>query len=263
MRLLERVALITGASKGIGLAIALAYANEGADIATCARSERNLEEAAEAIRQTGRRCWYKSADVTDKAQAVATVEGALAEFGKIDILVNNAGGGDRADTRTLLEMDDKCWFDNLDLHLNSVWYFTKAVLPYMVERRYGRVINIASIGGLQGMPRLGAYTVAKHGVIGLTRTLALEAGKYGITCNAICPGATRSGWTISKTGLGKLAEEAGMDIEDYTVRSLSGSALRRIIEPEEIAQLAVYLASDAAAAMTGQSISICGGLNMH
>jgi NAD(P)-dependent dehydrogenase (short-subunit alcohol dehydrogenase family) len=263
MRLSERIALITGGSKGIGRAIALAYAREGADIAICARGERDLVAVADEVTKLGRRCWYRLCDVTLKKDALATVESALGHFGKIDILVNNAGGGAVPDYRSFLEMDDECWFANINVHLNAVWYFTKAVLAHMVERHEGRIINIASVGGLMGMPKLGAYATAKHGVIGFTRTLALEAGRYGITCNAICPGATRSGWTISPTGIGKLAEKAGISIAAFTERSVSGSALRRLIEPEEIAEMAVYLASDVGRSITGQSIAICGGLSMH
>ncbi|MGH7914852.1 MAG: SDR family NAD(P)-dependent oxidoreductase [Candidatus Binataceae bacterium] len=259
----EKIALITGSSRGIGRAIALAYAREGADVAICARGEHDLMTVAAEVTKLGRRCWYRRCDVTVKEDVFASVESALGNFGKIDILVNNAGGGAVPDYRTFLEMDDKCWFDNINVHLNAVWYFTKAMLPHMVERRSGRMINIASVGGLMGMPKLGAYAAAKHGVIGLTRTLALEVGRYGITCNAICPGATRSGWTISPEGIGKLAEKAGMDIAAFGERSVSGSALRRIIEPEEIAEMAVYLASDAGRSITGQSIAVCGGLSLH
>ena len=99
--------------------------------------------------------------------------------------MNNAGGGDVADYRTLLQMDDKCWFDNIDLNLHGTWYFTKALSPHMVERRHGRMLNIALVAGLQGVPRLGAYAAAKHAVVGLSRTLAAEAGEFGVTCNRV------------------------------------------------------------------------------
>ena len=197
MRLLGKTAVITGNSRRIGRAIALTYAREGADIAICARNASDLTAVADEVKKLGRRCWFQGCDVTVKEEAFVTVESALKQLGKIDILVNNAGGGAVPDYRTFLEMDDECWFDNINVHLNAVWYFTKALLPHMVERQSGRIINIASVGGLMGMPKLGAYAAAKHGVIGFTRTLALEVGRYGITCNAICPGATRSGWTIS------------------------------------------------------------------
>ena len=203
MRLENKIALITGGGKGIGMSIALAYAREGADVAICARTESDLANVAREITKLGRRCFYKTADVTKKAHCVAVVDATLKHFGHLDILVNNAGGGDVADHRTILEMDDKCWFDNVDLNLHSTWYFTKAILPHMVERRFGRIVNIASVAGLQGVARLGAYAAAKHGVIGLSRTLALECGEYGVTCNVICPGPTRAGWTISKAGSAK------------------------------------------------------------
>jgi NAD(P)-dependent dehydrogenase (short-subunit alcohol dehydrogenase family) len=263
MRLENKTALITGGGKGIGRAIALAFAREGADVAICARTARDLEAVAREVEAMGRRCFHRVCDVTDKAQSVATVEAALKHFGKIDILVNNAGGGDVADYRTILEMDDACWFDNIALNLHGTWYFTKAILPHMVERHYGRIVNIASVAGLQGVPRLGAYAAAKHGVIGLSRTLALEVGEFGITVNVICPGPTRAGWTISDTGIGKVAERFGMNVDSYNERAVQSGAIKRMVEVDEIAELAVYFASDLAAATTGQSVSVCGGFNMH
>jgi 3-hydroxybutyrate dehydrogenase len=263
MRLENRIALITGGGKGIGRSIAIAFAREGADLAICARTESDLKNTAAEIERLGRRCFYRIADVTKKPDAVAMADAALEHFGHIDILVNNAGGGDVADHRTLLEMDDQCWFDNIDLNLHGTWYFTKAILPHMVERRYGRIVNIASVAGLQGVPRLGAYAAAKHAVVGLSRTLALEAGEFGITCNVVCPGPTRAGWTISKTGIGKVAERFGMDVDSYNASAVAAGAIKRMVEPEEIAELCVYFASEASGAATGQSVSVCGGFNMH
>jgi 3-hydroxybutyrate dehydrogenase len=263
MRLKDRIALITGGGRGIGRAIALAFAAEGADLAICSRTEGDLREVAAAVERLGRRCWFQTCDVTRKEQAVATVDAALRHFGHIDIVVNNAGGGDVADYRTILEMDDKCWFDNIDLNLHGTWYFTKALLPHMVERHYGRIVNIASVAGLQGVPRLGAYAAAKHGVIGLSRTVALECGEFGVTCNVICPGPTRAGWTISRTGIGKVAERFGLDVDSYNEHAVAQGAIKRMVEPEEVAELAVYFASEASGATTGQSVSVCGGFNMH
>jgi NAD(P)-dependent dehydrogenase (short-subunit alcohol dehydrogenase family) len=263
MRLENRIALITGGGKGIGRSIALSFAREGADLAICARTETDLKNAATEIELLGRRCFWRVADVTKKTDAVAMAGAALKHFGQIDILVNNAGGGDVADHRTLLEMDDQCWFDNMDLNLHGTWYFTKALLPHMVERRYGRIVNIASVAGLQGVPRLGAYAAAKHAVVGLSRTLALEAGEFGITCNVVCPGPTRAGWTISKTGIGKVAERFGLDVDSYNERAVAAGAIKRMVEPEEVAELCVYFASEASGATTGQSVSVCGGFNMH
>jgi NAD(P)-dependent dehydrogenase (short-subunit alcohol dehydrogenase family) len=263
MRLQNKIALITGSGKGIGKSIALAYAAEGADVAICARTESDLANVTREVERLGRRCFFKTADVTKKSDCLAVAEAALKHFGHLDILVNNAGGGDVADHRTLLEMDDQCWFDNMDLNLNSTWYFTKAILPQMVERHHGRIVNIASVAGLQGVARLGAYAAAKHGVIGLSRTLALECGEYGVTCNVICPGPTRAGWTISKTGIGKIADRFGMSVDDFNARSVQSGAIKRMVEPEEVAELAVFFASDLSGATTGQSVSVCGGFNMH
>lgn len=263
MKLKDRVALITGGGKGIGRSIALAYAAEGADVSICARSASDLKNVAAEIEKMGRRCLYTVCDVTRKDQCLATVKATLDHFGRVDILVNNAGGGDVADHRTLLEMDDDCWFDNIALNLHGTWYFTKALLQHMVDRRYGRIVNIASVAGLQGVPRLGAYAAAKHGVIGLSRTLALECGEFGITCNVICPGPTRAGWTISQTGVGKIADRFGLTLDEYNERAVAMGATKKMVEPEEIAELAVYFASDASRSTTGQSVSVCGGFNMH
>ncbi len=263
MRLENKIALITGGGKGIGRCIALAYAAEGADVAICSRTESDLANVAREVKAAGLRCFHQVADVTNQADCVAMVDGTLKHFGRVDILVNNAGGGDVADHRTLLEMDDKCWFDNIDLNLHSTWYFTKALLGHMVERHYGRIVNIASVAGLQGVARLGAYAAAKHGVVGLSRTLALECGEFGITCNVICPGPTRAGWTISQTGIGKIAEGLGLSLDDFNARSVQNGAIKRMVEPEEVAELAVYFASDVSGATTGQSVSVCGGFNMH
>ena len=263
MRLANKIALITGGGKGIGRSIALAYASEGADVAICSRTASDLAAVAAEIEKLGRRCFHRVCDVTDKTQAVATVDAALKHFGRIDILVNNAGGGDVADHRTLLEMDDDCWFDNIALNLHSTWYFTKALLPHMVERHYGRIVNIASVAGLQGVARLGAYAAAKHGVVGFSRTLAIECGEFGITCNVICPGPTRAGWSISPTGIGKIAERVGLDVDSFNERAVQGGAIKRMVEPEEVAELAVYFGSDLSGATTGQSVSVCGGFNMH
>jgi NAD(P)-dependent dehydrogenase (short-subunit alcohol dehydrogenase family) len=263
MRLRDKIALVTGGGKGIGRSIALAFAREGAEVAICSRTDRDLKSVAAEVETIGRRCFFQVTDVTDQGQAVAMCEATLKRFGRVDILVNNAGGGDVADHRTILEMDDKCWFDNIALNLHSTWYFTKALLPHMVERRYGRIVNIASVAGLQGVARLGAYAAAKHGVIGLSRTLALEIGEFGVTCNVICPGPTRAGWTISRNGIGKIAEQFGLDVETFNQHAVQGGAIKRMVEPEEVAELAVYFASDASGATTGQSVAVCGGFNMH
>jgi NAD(P)-dependent dehydrogenase (short-subunit alcohol dehydrogenase family) len=254
MRLADKVALITGGGRGIGRVIARTFAREGADIVICARSEGELKNTAAELEQLGRRCLFQVCDVTINSQCVAVVESALRHFGRIDILVNNAGGGDVARYSTVGKADDAWWFDNIALNLHSTFYFCRAVLPSMIERRYGRIVNISSVAGLRGLAHMASYAAAKHGVEGLSRSIALECGKLGVTCNSICPGSVRSGWTTSEGGAGKAAANLGMTMAEYTEMTAKAHTTGRIVEPEEIAELAIFLASDLSRTTTGQSI---------
>jgi NAD(P)-dependent dehydrogenase (short-subunit alcohol dehydrogenase family) len=254
MRLADRIALITGGGRGVGRVVALTFAREGADIAICARTESELRSTAAEVEKLGRRCFIGTCDVTVNEQCASFVQGALRHFGRIDILVNNAGGGDVARYSPVGKADDAWWFDNIALNLHSVFFFCRAILPHMIERRYGRIVNISSIAGLRGLPNMASYAAAKHGVEGLSRTIALECGKLGVTCNSICPGSVRAGWTISEGGAGKAATALGMTMEEYTAVTAKAHTTGRIVEPEEIAELAVFLASDLARTTTGQSI---------
>ncbi len=254
MRLADKIALITGAGRGVGRVVALTFAREGADLAICARTESELKATAAEVEKLGRRCFLGTCDVTVNEQCVSFVNGALRHFGRIDVLVNNAGGGDVARYSTVGKADDAWWFDNIALNLHSVFFFCRAVLPHMIERRYGRIVNISSIAGLRGLPNMASYAASKHGVEGLSRSIALECGKLGVTCNSICPGSVRAGWTTSEGGAGKAAKALGMTIEEYTNVTAKAHTTGRIVEPEEIAELAVFLASDASRTTTGQSI---------
>jgi NAD(P)-dependent dehydrogenase (short-subunit alcohol dehydrogenase family) len=254
MRLAGKVALITGGGRGIGRVIALTFAREGADIAICARTEEQLKSTAAEIEQLGRRCYFKVCDVTINDQCVTAVQGAIGHFGRLDILVNNAGGGDVAQYSTVGKADDAWWFDNIALNLHSTFFFCRAVLPGMIERRYGRIVNVSSVAGLRGLPNMASYAAAKHGVEGLSRSIALECGKLGVTCNSICPGSVRSGWTTSEGGAGIAARNLGMTIDEYTKVTAKAHTTGKIVEPEEIAELAVFLASDLSGTTTGQSI---------
>jgi len=254
MRLADKIALITGGGRGVGRVIALTFAREGVDVAICARTESELRSTAAEVDKLGRRCFIGTCDVTVDQQCVSFVNDALRHFGRIDILVNNAGGGDVARYLTVGKADDAWWFDNIALNLHSVFFFCRAVLPHMIERRYGRIVNVSSIAGLRGLPHMASYAAAKHGVEGLSRSIALECGKLGVTCNSICPGSVRAGWTTSEGGAGVAAKAAGMTMEEYTKVTAKAHTTGKIVEPEEIAELAVFLASDASRTTTGQSI---------
>ena len=181
MRLAGKVALITGGGRGIGRVIALTFAREGADIAICARTEEQLKSTAAEVEKLGRRCFFKVCDVTINDQCAAVVQGAIAHFGRLDILVNNAGGGDVAQYSTVGKADDAWWFDNIALNLHSTFFFCRAVLPSMIERRYGRIVNVSSVAGLRGLPHMASYAAAKargRGAVAVDRPGVRETWRH-------------------------------------------------------------------------------------
>jgi 2-deoxy-D-gluconate 3-dehydrogenase len=240
-------ALVTGASRGIGAAIALAFAEAGADVAVTARSEADLEEVAGKARATGRTAVAIPTDVTQMDQVYACVERAVAELGGIDILVNNAGGSKFMAPLVMTREDG--WEKGLRLNLDSVFWFCKAVGPHLLGQSSGSVINIASIAGVGSSPLLTFYGAAKAAVINLTKSLSIEWGESGVRVNAIAPG-----WI--KTDLNKALWSDPQTAENM-MRPVS---LKRLGEVDDITGAAVFLASDAAAYVTGQTLVIDGGL---
>jgi 3-hydroxybutyrate dehydrogenase len=255
--LTNRVALITGAGRGIGRAIALAFAAAGARLGLTARTMAELDEVVGRIRSAGGNAVAFPADLSDRQvprKLVADVQQAL---GPVEILVNNAGVGSSANPRPLVEFDDDFWDLSLAVNLTAPYLLCKAVLPEMLARRWGRIITIASINGKIGSLHGAAYAASKHGVLGLTRTLALEVAAHGVTVNAICPGPVHT--VMNDRRIEYDARRRGVSFADQE----SGlTSLGRRLEPEEIAPLAVYLASEAAAAVVGQALNIDGGVLM-
>ncbi|HUY33086.1 MAG TPA: SDR family NAD(P)-dependent oxidoreductase [Pirellulales bacterium] len=253
----DRVALVTGAGRGIGRAIALAFAREGAKVVVTARTAKELDEVVEEIKSAGGTAIAISADLADRnvpAQVVAQVKQAL---GPIEILVNNAGIGSSADPRPVVDFDDAFWDLSLAVNLTAPYLLCKAVLPDMLARRFGRIITVASIAGKIGTLHGAAYSAGKHGVLGLTRTLALEVAAEGITVNAICPGPVHT--MMSDRRIEYDAQRRGVSFQD---QEAAQTLLGRRLEPEEIAPLAVYLAGDVAGVVTGQAYNVCGGVLM-
>lgn len=257
MLLKNRVCLITGAGRGIGRSIAVAFAAGGAKVAITARTAAELAEAEAAIRAAGGEALAIVADLAETAAPQQVVARVVEAFGAVEVLVNNAGVGSSANPRPVVEFDDAFWELSLRVNLTAPYLLCKAVLPEMIRRRFGRIITVASINGKIGSLHGAAYAASKHGVLGLMRTLAMEVAKDGITVNAICPGPVRT--VMSDKRIAYDAQRRGISIEEI-VGAIS--PLGRRLEPDEIAPLAVYLASDAAAAMTGQALNIDGGVLM-
>jgi NAD(P)-dependent dehydrogenase (short-subunit alcohol dehydrogenase family) len=250
LKLKGRKALVTGASRGIGRAIALAFASEGADVVLGARSRPSLDALVKEIAGQGGRASAVSLDVTDQG----SVDRAKKEIGSVQILVNNAG---IAGSIKVLAMDDAHWQSHLDVNLTGAFRVTRAFLPEMVEARWGRVINIASTAGKVGFQYTAAYCASKHGLVGFTRALALEMAPHQVTVNAICPGFVRT--EMAAEAARNIASKTKKSEADATAWLESLSPQNRLMEPEEVAAVAVLLASEDARGINGQAINIDGG----
>ena len=254
-RLDNQVALITGASRGIGRAIAQAYLKEGARVALVATDAAKLQALQQSWGSPADRVMTLGVDVRDRQACVQAVERVQAQWGGIDILVNNAGVY-RA--KSFLDYTDQDFQDLLDVNLFGVLHFMQACLPGMQARRRGSIVNIASTAGKWGSRNQSAYNTSKHAVVGLTRCVALEASAHQVTVNAICPGFVQT-YMIDELKV-QAAQAAGASVEDFLKGMMGRVPLGRLMQPAEIAELAVYLGSPAARGITGQSIHVDGGM---
>ncbi len=256
MRLANKIALITGGGRGIGRGIAFAFAREGASVVVAARTHEQVARVADEIEEE---CDVETLSVVCDVSERESVESAFASatemFGRgVDILVNNAG---IAESAPLTKTDDELWQRHLNVNLTGTFYCTRAALPFMLENGWGRIINIASIAGKTGAPYIAAYAASKHGVLGLTRSVALEVAAKGVTVNAICPSYVETDMTTHaieniKSKTGKTEDEA-LDV----LKRMSPQ--NRLVTPEEVAALALLLASEEGRGINGQAINVDGG----
>jgi NAD(P)-dependent dehydrogenase (short-subunit alcohol dehydrogenase family) len=257
MRLRGRTALLTGAGKGIGPAIARKLAAEGADLAVLGRDKAAIEALAAEIKRLGRRCFPCKADVTSAVEIETAIDEALAFLnGRIDILVNVAGVSGPVD-KPAWQLSEREFDDVMDVNLKGVFLIVRAVLPHMIERREGRIINIAGTHGHRGRALRSAYSASKWGLRGLTRSVALEAGPYNITVNSISPGPIL-GERLTKS-VAESAAARGIAPAAVLAERTAETALRRLVEPEDVAEAVLFFSSDAARNITGQDLAVDAG----
>ena len=244
-----RTALVTGAGRGIGQAIALRFAQEGANVGVIEIDPETAHDTAEKARAYGVRAEEFVCDVTQSPQVRETVRGAIDRFGRIDILVNDAGW-DKAEP--FIESSEETWNRVIEINLKGTARFCHAILPHFIENKGGHIVNIGSDAGRVGSSGEAVYSGAKGGVIAFSKTVAREVAEHGITVNTVCPGPTRTPLVA--------------ELEEYNPRLLTALErsipFKRLGKPEEVAAAVVFLASDDASFITGQTLSVSGGLTM-
>jgi ketoreductase len=254
------VALVTGATSGIGLAVSRHLAEAGMRTYLCARGERRLAETVKAFQDEGLDVDGSTCDVTQPEQIRQFVQAAVDRYGPVDVLVNNAG---RSGGGVTVEVPDELWFEVINTNLNSVFLLTKEVLTAggMLGKSRGRIVNIASTGGKQGVVFGAPYSASKHGVVGFTKALGLELAKTGITVNAVCPGFVET--PMAEQVREHYAQVWQVSAEEAFQRVTSRVPMGRYVEVEEVAAMVDYLLSDGASAVTAQALNICGGLGNY
>lgn len=271
-----KVVLVTGASRGIGKAIAIAFARQGARLAVCARDLERLNQTVSDIKALGADVYSAAVDVLDEAAISTFLAGLKTNFGKIEVLINNAG---IYKTLPVNGHSSAEWQQIINTNLSAPFFFCRETAPEMASAGWGRIINISSISGKHGEIYGSAYSASKAGLIGLTQSLALELASSGVTVNAVCPG-----WVKTDMAVNQLSDPAYRDLISVTVQGEGSTGQAsdssapsieesieiarlsvpqmRFIEAEEVANLVLYLASEQARGITGQAINICGGMSI-
>ena len=247
----DQHALVTGAGQGIGEAIARQLLAQGARVTVLGRRAETLQKLVDDYPQ---QCQIVLADVADESQVKAAFAQAVQAQGAINILVNNAG---QASSAPFMKMDAAHWQQMLNVNLTGTMLCIQQVLPAMAAAGYGRIVNVASTAGLVGYAYVAAYVAAKHGVVGLTRALALEFAQKGITVNAVCPGYTET--EIVQQSIERVVAKTGRTAEEARAEFVKGNPQGRLVQPQEVADSVLWLCGKGASAMTGQSIAVAGG----
>lgn len=254
MELENRRALVTGGGRGIGRAVAVQLARAGAAVAVAARTRKEIDECVSELRTSGATAHAVTADVSKDADVRALFRDAEQTLGPIDILVNGAGV---APSALLHRTTDEQWRSVIDVNLSGCFYAMRAALPGMLQRGWGRIVNMASIAGKTGYPYIAAYSASKHGLLGLTRCAAVETAEKGVTVNAVCPGYVDT--PMTDASIDRIVEKTGIDAAAARRHLEEASPQKRLVTAEEVAALTVYLCTDAARGITGQALSVDGG----
>jgi len=258
MELNGQIAIVTGGGRGIGRAIALALAREGADIVIAELDQAGAKRTAEEVGALGRRSLATATDVTSRADLRAMVDRAKAEFGRIDILIKNAGIYRAAAT---LDVTEDHWDAIMNINAKAVFFATQAVLPTMMAQKSGAIVSLASMAGKIGSKTNLPYNASKAAVVSMTKSLALAHAGDGIRVNCVCPGFVETDmWTVVSRDQGKLL---GMTPEEFTRQRAASVPLGRMEKPEDVAHVVAFLAGPRSGYMTGQALSVDGGLVMH
>jgi NAD(P)-dependent dehydrogenase (short-subunit alcohol dehydrogenase family) len=264
MKLSNKIAVITGAGRGIGESIAHRFADEGADLILTARTQQQLERVADDIRAKDRKAVAISCDVSSPSEVEKLAAEVKENFGRIDILVNNAGISKRS---KLLDYDDDTWLQIIRVNLFGVYLCSKLFLPLLQQTGEGRIINMASTAGKAPVPFNTAYGASKHGVLGFSKSMASEvalSGYPGITVNAVCPFFVETDMFSGPGGyLAQMSNMVGLSEKEIQNKVIGRSLQRRVLEPDEVSAMVLYLASDEARGVTGQAFNICGGRVFH
>ena len=252
-----KTVLVTGAARGIGKAIALAFAAERNRLVITGRTAVAIEKIAAEIRASGAEVLASPCDVTDKPQVTDLRHRIEKHFGTVQILVNNVG---IAPASRFLDMSDNLWDEVMRVNVSAAYNCCKTFLPAMIDARWGRIINIASTVARIAYPGISAYATSKHAILGLTRALAMETARLGVTVNAVCPGYVNT--ELTRENARRLAAKRGESVDQALALMAASCPQRRLIEQEEVAYVTLALASDRATGITGQAIQVDGGAVM-